>query len=69
MSIWIEAAVKTKLEYLSVKDADASDSHASHKPIEPTNSVDVNNNTDWFSGGGEGLSVMLKTIMNRCYYY
>ena len=43
-------AVKTNLEWLSVKDSDASGSHATQKPIAPTDSTDVSGNTDWFSG-------------------
>jgi len=43
-------AVKTNLEYLSVKDSDASGSDATQKPIEPTDSTNVSGNTDWFSG-------------------
>jgi len=41
-------AVKTNLDYLNVKDSDASSSDASQKPIAPTNSTDVSGNTDWF---------------------
>jgi len=43
-------SVKTNLEWLSVKDSDASGSHATQKPIAPTDSTDVSGNTDWFSG-------------------
>ena len=63
----IQAAVKTKLEYLSVKDSDASDSHADHKPIDPTNSTDVSGNIDWFSGGG-GSAVKNQKIFSNYYY-
>lgn len=42
-------AVKTALDYLSIKDSDASGSDASHKPIAPGNSIDVSGNTDWFA--------------------
>lgn len=42
-------AVKTNLDFLSVKDSDASGSHANHKPIDPTSSSDISGNTDWFS--------------------
>jgi len=41
-------AVKTNLDYLAVKDSDASSSDVGHKPIAPTNSTDVSGNTDWF---------------------
>ena len=41
-------AVKTNLDYLAIKDSDASGSDASQKPIAPTNSTDVSGNTDWF---------------------
>lgn len=58
-------AVKTKLEYLSVKDSDASSSDASHKPIEPTDSVDVSGNTDWFSA----TAVSNEFTTSRSYYY
>ena len=44
-------AVKTNLDYLAVKDSDASGSDGSQTPIAPTNSTDVSGNTDWFSGG------------------
>ena len=63
-----EAAVKTNLEYLSVKDSDASDSHADHKPIEPTDSTDVSGNTDWFSGGEASVKDMSQAILNTYYY-
>jgi len=42
-------AVKTSLDFLSVKDSDASGSNAIHKPIAPGNSTDVSGNTDWFA--------------------
>jgi len=40
---------KGTLQYLSVKDSDASGSDADVKPIAPTNSTDVSGNTDWFT--------------------
>ncbi len=55
-------AVKTNLDYLSVQDSDASGSDAAHKPIAPTNSVDVSGNTSWFSSGITGK-------LNLSYYY
>lgn len=58
-------AVKTKLDYLSVKDSDASGSDAAHKPILPTNSVDVSGNTDWFSSG----PVTKRNVNLGNYYY
>ena len=61
-----QTAVKTNLDYLSVKDSDASSSHSDHIPIDPTNSTDVSGNTDWFSGGG---GIDTKFTMNRSYYY
>lgn len=54
-------AVKTSLNYLSVKDSDASGSDATHKPIAPTNSVDVSGNTDWFSAG-EGSPALILCV-------
>jgi len=40
---------KGTMQYLSVKDSDASGSDADVKPIAPTNSTDVSGNTDWFT--------------------
>ena len=42
-------AVKTSLDFLAIKDSDASGSNAIHKPIAPGNSTDVSGNTDWFA--------------------
>lgn len=56
-------AVKTNLSYLSVKDSDASGSHVSFKPINPTYSVDVSGNTSWFSVAGGQKSIIYN------YYY
>jgi len=39
---------KGTLQYLSVKDSDASGSDGDVKPLAPTNSVNVSNTTDWF---------------------
>ena len=57
-------AVKTNLDYLSVKDSDASGSDATHKPILPTHSTDVSGNTDWFSSG-----TSVETTISAKYYY
>jgi len=56
-------AVKTNLEYLSIKDSGASSSHVSQTPIAPTDSVDVSGNTDWFG------SVVTKCSAIINYYY
>jgi len=37
------------VDYVDVQDSDASGSSAGNKPIEPANSLDSGNNTDWFS--------------------
>ena len=56
-------AVKTNLSYLSVKDSDASGSDASQIAINPSNSIDVSGNTDWFSLTSGGSN-----IINNYYY-
>lgn len=62
--IMLENAVKTNLSYLSVKDSDASSSHSTQKPINPSNSIDVSGNTDW----GIILSKGGNRIINSYYY-
>ena len=59
-------AVKVALDFLSIKDSDASGSDASQKPISPGNSIDVSGNTDWFSSAP---STDTKFVMSRSYYY
>ena len=61
-----EGAVKTDLSYLSVKDSDASGSHATQKPIAPTNSTDVSGNTDWFASE---TSISSNQAIFTKYYY
>ena len=39
---------KGTIEYLSVKDSDASGSDGDVLPIDPANSVEVSGTTDWF---------------------
>ena len=36
------------IDYISVVDADAAGSDATHKPVNPTNATDGGNNIDWF---------------------
>jgi hypothetical protein len=58
-------AVKTNLSFLNVIDSDASGSHASQKPINPSTSTDGGGNTDWFpkvSGNTAMMSMMLSII-------
>ena len=64
--IMYPASLKTKLEYLSVKDSDASGSAPVFKPIAPTNSIDVSGNTDWFSSAP---SISNEFATSRSYYY
>ncbi len=44
-----DATVTKAIDYVSVSWSDASGSHASQKAINPTNSIDGGNNTDWFT--------------------
>ena len=60
----IGSATQLSNNNISINDELFSIPHSSRKTIY----VD-DNNTDWFLGGGEGLSMMLKTIMNKSYYY
>ena len=45
----LNAGATKSIDYVDVEDSDASNSDLSHKPINPTNSVDVGNNIDWFN--------------------
>jgi len=64
--IMLAGAVKTSLDYLSIKDSDASGTVSALKPIAPTNSTEVSGNTDW-SGSAYVIPAGMKTILN--YYY
>lgn len=44
----INSAATKNIDYVDVKDSDASGSDASHKAINPANSVNSGNNIDWF---------------------
>lgn len=41
-------ATKGTIQFLDVTDSDASGSNASHKPIDPLDSIDGGGTTDWF---------------------
>ena len=56
------SATKGTLDFLSVTDSDASGSDASHTAINPTNSVDGGNNTDWFNSTPTDISISASTI-------
>jgi hypothetical protein len=44
----VNAGATKSISYVDVKDSDASGSDATHKPINPSNSIDSGNTIDWF---------------------
>ncbi|TPW10816.1 MAG: hypothetical protein FD130_2120, partial [Halothiobacillaceae bacterium] len=47
-SLALDAAAIKAIDYVDVQDSDASGSHSSQKPVNPTNSVSSGNNFGWF---------------------
>ena len=58
-----DATVTKAIDYVSVSWSDASGSHATQKPIEPTNSTDGGNNTDWFAAAAPVITVAKMSVV------
>ena len=56
------SATKGTLDFLDITDSDASGSDATHTVINPTNSIDGGNNTDWFNNTPTDISISVSTI-------
>ncbi len=58
-----DATVTKAIDYVSVSWSDASGSHATQKPIAPTNSTDGGDTTDWFASGSPTITVTKMSLV------